>query len=656
MASNIAVFLLSFSTVVFSIAGFRSLEEYSFEWSVTLLAIAGLSWAVGSVLAYFVAPLRQLATRNALVVRWTGTITFALAICTWPWLANETSACALTAVIFLCAGALVPSIISLKTDEEGELRDSYAKSLVGSAAGAMTSAALMGWRGPGALFPIAAAVAFLAPVVEPRLFLKLGAPLSRRWITAPMAVVALGLAFAAPSREPVNPTMLAPALTGFETVFKFRGDRKFDVYGIGAGIARQVALMNPGLTESSVRNFTVSERNGRRRLAGESRRFDLIQVLGPMEPEGNGGQSFEARSEGTLTVEAMHLYFERLKDDGFLQIIGRSTGESAQATLATIGEAWKKSARPDVDLHAVAITGDGGKTLETVIIRMKPFTREERDRLTGLFKVPKNDEGASVLSSTLVSDSSGAVMTDNRLFVGSIKTSSTSTRVITWFGVAFLLALIVWVAMQERRKGVASRWQTASVATYFGGLGMSFAFFFVFFALRAIRAWGVPTIAIGLTLAALFISLAAGATVFAGNTKRRSGVRFQPLASFVLGAMFVYLGDGIVQPLTASASEWISAFVGMSILIPFGLLGGSFLPNAFEEASEKLAPRALSLLWAIYAAGTALGIIIATSTGLENGLDVVFLAGLFCFVWIAIFSGLVRPWNVRKTLPVDPAV
>jgi hypothetical protein len=140
--------------------------------------------------------------------------------------------------------------------------------------------------------------------------------------------------------------------------------------------------------------------------------------------------------------------------------------------------------------------------------------------------------------------------------------------------------------------------------------------------------------------------------LFPGHARRRFGVRIQPLANFVFAALFTYLGAALFEPLVASSSEWVSAFVGMSVLIPFGLLGGSFLPNALEEASEKLAPRVLSLLWAIHVAGAALGVYMALLVSLESGLDVVFLAGLFCFAWVAIFSGLILPWNVRKTTAV----
>lgn len=653
-----------------AIASFKWAGERSFESAVTMLVVAGIAWAVGSVMGYLVPAVRQLLTRNALVVRRSAVGVFAIVTCIWPWISSEALDFALIGITFLCAGLFVPSVMSLKSEEPEQMREAYAKSLIGAAVGSLISVALVECRGVGSLYPLAAFAVLLAPSLEPDLFFA-RAPGRKRWIASGVAVLALVAAVFAPQSPALvldgaekTPTIF----TASETVYQFRPDRKFDVYVLGAGAANLISTLKPGIAASSIKSLTAAEQhpalksisipgveaainsgNGRRKLSAESRRFDLIQILEPIEGIARTEPSFAARAESALTVEALRLYFDRLKDDGFLQVLGRQTGASAQSTLSTIAEAWKKSARRDVDLHAVAVTSDGGKTLETVIVRMAAFSREERERLSDQLQIGKSGG----MTTVLVSDSSGAVLTDNRPFGGAALDPSHLSRTVMWVAVLALIGLIVWVARQERRKGIASRWQTASVATYFGGLGMSFAFFHVFFVLRAIRGWGMPTIATGLVLAVVFGSMAAGALLFAGHPRRRQGVRIQPLANFVFAVMFTYLGAALFEPLTAAGSEWISAFVGMSVLIPFGLLGGAFLPNALEEASEKLAHRVLSLLWAIYAAGTALGIYLALLVSLDNGLDVVFLAGLFCFAWVAIFSGLVRPWSVRKTTPAD---
>lgn len=673
MTSNIAVSLLTVATILFSFGSFLAFlasgqGHESFESAVIGLVLSGLGWALGSVLCYLVPQLRSMSS-VAKGSRLLLTVLFSAMAALWPWVGPGTIGLVVIFVAFFSLGALVPALITLKAEEPEALRDSYAKALIGSALGAALSAAIGSTAGVGALFLFASATALLAPLFEGVLFFKEVS--MRRWFVLPLVAGALGLSFVAPSKwSSAPPTASVGAAPPFaiDAVFQFRKEKKFDVFALGRRSTSQFARLSADSLTASLKSLTVANSqfedesgvmlpagieltihggNGRRRLAGESRRFDMIQILVPTAVEERALPIWEVSSDTMLTVEAFRLYFDRLKDDGFLQIVGPLTGAKAQSTLATMAEAWKKSARPDVDIHAVAVTSDAGKTVHSVILRMKSFTREERDRLGEIL-----DVGTEKNSWILVSDASGAVLSDDRPFVEplfQVQSMRVSSQNVFWIAIVFIFGLIAWVAMQERRKGLASRWQTASVATYFAGLGLSFAFFQTYFVMRAMRGWGMPIIAAALVLSALFVSRAAGATLMAGHPRRRYGVRIQPLVNFVFAVLLTYLGAALFEPLVANGSEWISAFVGMSVLIPFGLLGGSFFPNALEEASEKLAPKVLSLLWALYIAGTALGVFSAIVIGFENGLDVVFLSGLFCFAWVAIFSGLVRPWNVRKT-------
>lgn len=645
MALNMAVLLFSFSTITMAMAAFSRSDEHSFESAVVMLAVAGLAWALGSVMGYLVPAVRQLVTKAALTIRWAAVAAFALAATLWPWGVGDSCGTLLLALSFFSAGLFVPAVIGLKADAPEEMREAYEKSMIGAAIGALMGALISRFCGGNALFAITAVGVLLAPALQPGLFFS-KAPGNRRWASAAFAVLVFGAIWMAPAgSEKKLDTANAAEYVGVESVFQFRPDRKFDVYVLGREAADFASQVRESTRENAIRSWTAHASNGRRKLLDESRRFDLIQVVEPASGANGAGARSAMRAEGVITVEALRLYFDRLKDDGFLQILGRQSGASAQSVLATVAEAWKKSARRDVDLHAVAVMSGAGSDFETVVVRMSAFSRDERERLGEKLQVGKQPG----LATGLVSDSSGAVLTDNRPFGVSAGETGSGGRAVLWGTVVVLLGLIFWVTRQERRKELASRWQTASVATYFGGLGMSFAFFHVFFVLRAMRDWGMPDLAVGFALAAVFGSTAVGAVLLAGHPRRRYGVRIQPLANFVFATLFTYLGAALFEPLTASGSEWVSAFVGVSVLVPFGLLGGAFLPNALEEASEKLAPRVLSLLWAIYAAGTALGVYVALLVSLKNGLDVVFVTGLFCFAWVAIISGLVRPWAVRKT-------
>ncbi|MBL7687636.1 MAG: anti-sigma factor antagonist [Bdellovibrionaceae bacterium] len=369
----------------------------------------------------------------------------------------------------------------------------------------------------------------------------------------------------------------------------------------------------------------------------------MIQVF--LESDSGVGKSME-QTQGLLTVEAFRLYLDHLKQDGILQLVPPVeglNGKRAQAVLATLSEAWKRSGRKDVDLHSLVVGHLSTSEVDVLVVTLKDVLKDERDHLGGFFLVGQNERGW-----VLPSDSSGPVMTDDKPFLKETAPGGFEGWLLGVASAAVLIALTAWVAAKERRKGVASQWQTFSIAIFFGGLGLSFALFSTFFEMRAMRDWGRPELASALVAAALSVFAALGAQLFAGHPKRRFGVRIQPLANFVFAALFAYLAGAVAEPLVASGGEIFSILIGASVLIPYGLLGGPFFPNAMEEAAEKLHPKSMYLLWASFAAGASLGLYVGTSLSASAGFSAVFLAGVFVFAWVAIIGGLVRPFSLRK--------
>lgn len=660
--SNGAVFLFSLATTQFSFAVFKAFEKTSFSDAFGTVLLAAVAWACGAIVAYFI----PLARRQS--PRFGNICVFAVffGMLAWPWVGTSIFGFALHGAILFLSGIMIPTIITMNTAEEGAMRESYGQSLVGAGIGLAIASALLTWAGIVPAFCGAAAAAGLVPSVST----STASTRVIRAISIVFALVALGVTAMtppvyAPTTKPAMSPLIAP-----DVPYRLQSDKHLDTYIIGADVAGDIeSLVSAGIT-SNVRSLTVVEErdddsndeldkrmarfgvpenvqlslelgNGRRRLEAESRRFDLIQILLPSAAK---TEQLSDQAQGTMTTEAFRLYFDRLKNDGILQIVGRGSSSRSQSIMASINEAWKRTARKDVDLHVAAVGADEGRTIEAILVRMKPFQREERDRLGELLGV--SDGGRKWI---LASDVFGSVLSDDRPFLSGASPSGMLNDMLATSAVVLFLGIFAWIGTQERRKGVASRWQALSVAMYFGGLGLSFGFFCVFFMLRATRAWGMPSVAMALTMTSIMVALAVGATRLVGHPKRRYGVRIQPLANFVFAALFSYLAGALMEPFVASGSEWVSVFVGMSMLAPFGLLGGGFLPNALDEAAEKLNPRVLMLLWSLYAIGSCLGIYAATRLGISSGLSVVFLAGLIAFAWVAIVGGLVRPWSVRKT-------
>lgn len=687
MVSNISVLLFSLSTFQMAFGAFRALQAGSFEMGVAGLVSACVIWAIGAVCS------RSWPSDKLRTLRWTtfGIILFATVA--WPWVGNGIAGWALLALAAFASGLVLPLHIKYSDSAPEHMRDAYSKMLLGGGIGGISAALIEALFGTGGIFLFAGAALVLAPFLDPKNFFEADDRrfAKLRFAVLPISAVLLLSVGFAPSNWPLgsegeahgsvataesfgNELVLASPV-GAPTV------RKADLFVSGVDVASHLKLIPHDLLASSVRSITAVEESpryfaaiadftvpegvefqylkgdGRRSLLAENKRYDIIQILTPPNLGGlEFDQSVLASPQGSLTIEAIRLYVDRLKEDGVIHVPRAVHGVWAQSALSTFAEAWKKMARANVNLHILAVgkapaqgTGEPLR-VKTMILRLKPFLREERDSAGTEFKISAEPNGNSWI---LATDGSGTILTDDRPVISGGWARTTFSDLLILVALLGFAAIVFWIVSQERRKEITSRWQTFSVATYFGGLGISFAFFQVFFVMRAMRMWGVPEIAMALAMSAIFISLAAGATIFASHPKRRYGVRIQPLANFVFAVLFTYLASALFEPLVASSPVIIATFIGMSVLLPFGILGGSFFPNALEEASEKLPPRAITLLWAMYALGTGIGIFAGSYVSIAHGLDVAFLAGLFCFAWVAIASGLIRPWTVRKTGKAD---
>lgn len=692
MVSNISVLLFSLSTFQMAFGAFRALQANSFEMGIVGLVSACVLWALGAVGSRSWPPTKLLA------LRWIAFAVILVSTVAWPWVGHGIFGWILLALAALVSGLVLPLHIKYSDSEPELMRDAYAKMLLGGGIGGLSAALIEGLFGTGGIFLFAGAALVLAPFLDPKNFFSIssnGLPKARYGVLPVSAALLLSVGFA-PSNwsgapESDSQQNLAPAESfGSELVLASASGssaaesapvRKADLFVSGVDVASHLKSIPIDILTANVRSITAVEESpghfggiadfavpagvefqyftgdGRRSLLAENRRYDVIQILTPPNLGGPSfAQSVLASPQGSLTIEAIRLYVDRLKEDGVIHVPRAIYGEWAQSALSTFAEAWKKMARANVNLHVLAVgktpTRESGEPLvvNTMILRLKPFLREERDLAGANFKVSDEPNGNAWI---LATDGSGTILTDDRPVIAGGWARTTFSDLLILVALLSFAGIVFWIVSQERRKEVTSRWQTFSVATYFGGLGISFAFFQVFFVLRATRMWGLPDIAMALAMSAVFISLAAGATIFASHPKRRFGVRIQPLANFVFAVLFTYLASALFEPLVASSPVVIATFIGMSVLMPFGILGGSFFPNALEEASEKLPPRAITLLWAMYALGTGIGIYAGTYVSIAYGLDVAFLAGLFCFAWVAIASGLIRPWTVRKTGKAD---
>lgn len=668
MKSHLGVGFIALSTAFFAIALYSVAESVSSDRAFVVAMTMALAWAIGAVMAAVVGKERRHSGR----LQVGGVIVLALAQIAMALVSPiGVTAIGIAAGIGICAGFLLVTMVCshLELRREAEpMREAFVAFLAGKGAGFLFGAimvAIVDAAHRASLFSMSAAL-ILVPLAAGRLS-EAAETRSRavRGIAGGLVFVAL-LLLVSPATTELSTTSGKVEPAGIELVrapYLVRPGRGLHVFLAGmvsaeavkshleAGARGVMAVVNGehlpagyfDLKAGEGVELSVSSGSGRRRIESEARRFDLIQVF--LESESKAGKSME-QTQGLLTVEAFRLYLDHLKQDGMLQLVPPAeglTGKRAQAVLATLSEAWKRSGRKDVDLHSLVVGHLSTSEVDVLIVAFKDVLKDERDHLGGFFRIGQDERGW-----VLPSDSSGPVMTDDKPFLKDTAPGGLEGWLLGAASAAVLVALIAWIAAKERRKGVASQWQTFSIAIFFGGLGLSFALFSTFFEMRAMRDWGRPELASALVAAALSVFAALGAQLFAGHPKRRFGVRIQPLANFVFAALFAYLAGAVAEPLVASGGEIFSILIGASVLIPYGLLGGPFFPNAMEEAAEKLHPKSMYLLWASFAAGASLGLYVGTSLSVSAGFSAVFLAGVFVFAWVAIIGGLVRPFSLRK--------
>ncbi|MBK7891449.1 MAG: hypothetical protein IPJ84_11555 [Bdellovibrionales bacterium] len=668
MKSHLGVGFIALSTAFFAIALYSVAESVSSDRAFVVGMTMALAWAIGAVVASIVG--KDLRHSGRLQV--SGVVVLALAQMVLAFVSPiGLSAIVVTAGVGICAGFLLVTMVCshLELHRQAEpMREAFVAFLGGKGAGFLFGAvmvAIVDAAHRTSLFSISAALV-LVPLAAGRLSEAVETR-SRavRGIAGGLIFVAL-LLLVSPAKTELSTTVEKTEASAVDLVrapYLVRPGRGLHVLLAGMASAEAVkshlesgargvmAVVNGehlpagyfDLKAGEGVELSVSSGSGRRRLESEARRFDLIQVF--LESESKAGKSME-QTQGLLTVEAFRLYLDHLKQDGMLQLVPPAeglTGKRAQAVLATLSEAWKRSGRKDVDLHSLVVGHLSTSEVDVLVVTLKDVLKEERDHLGGFFRVGQNERGW-----VLPSDSSGPVMTDDKPFLKEMAPGGLEGWLLGAASATVLIALIAWITAKERRKGVASQWQTFSIAIFFGGLGLSFALFSTFFEMRAMRDWGRPELASALVVAALSVFSALGAQLFAGHPKRRFGVRIQPLANFVFAALFAYLAGAVAEPLVASGGEIFSILIGASVLIPYGLLGGPFFPNAMEEAAEKLHPKSMYLLWASFAAGASLGLYVGTSLSVSAGFSAVFLAGVFVFAWVAIIGGLVRPFSLRK--------
>jgi len=431
--------------------------------------------------------------------------------------------------------------------------------------------------------------------------------------------------------------------------------------------------------------------DGRSFVRNASQQFDVVQMTLVDTWASTAAGAFALSENSLYTVEAFRQYFEHLKPGGMIAVTRWEFRKPREAlrVISVATEALHQIGMPNPARHFIvvsegALDEDGIPVI--VLAKKSEFTKEEEQAVQLHLLANSNlhalylpsDPGTNQFSDLIASNNPWifaqsypyniAPVTDNApFFFFTLKTSQILQeqglqRGIDWkvnLGVAVLgmVLIISFVAVfgflliplliktTDRRRHKPSR------LLYFVVVGLGYILIEIAFIQRFVLFLGHPTYA--LTVVIFLMLLASGAgSLLSRRWLRNTARAWLPLA-FIILAVLAYV---LVLPAILNALVGLrfvaKLFVSAVLLVPLGLAMGMPFPTGLRAlanypALELAIPdstnneldiddNAVEWAWAMNAASSVLGSVLAMVIAIHFGLNITLAAGAFAYL-LALF-------------------
>ncbi len=423
--------------------------------------------------------------------------------------------------------------------------------------------------------------------------------------------------------------------------------------------------------------------DGRSFVRNSGRLFDVVQMTLVDTWASTAAGAFALSENSLYTVDAFREYFEHLKPDGILAITRWEFHEPREAlrVISVATEALHQLGLANPSQHFIvvaqgALNTDGIPVV--VLAKHSPFTASEEDAvrthlqneptLTALYlpSAPGKNPFSALIASN---DPYGfadkyafnvSPVTDNAPFFfftlkpGLFFGGSESKRGIDWkvnlgvvvLGVVFvisLLAVLSFLVIPLRLRGGPR--QPVRPLLYFIAIGLGYILVEIAFIQRFVLFLGHPTYALTVVVFLLLLSSGGGSMVSRRWLTETSRARV-PLAFLIVTLLLAVWGlpqtllalIGIAFPLKLAVSALLLAPLGFAMGMPFptGLraLGRSRAPDfPASQLGEPADPNdnAVEWAWAMNAASSVLGSVLAIVIALGFGLNATLAAGALAY-------------------------
>ncbi len=421
--------------------------------------------------------------------------------------------------------------------------------------------------------------------------------------------------------------------------------------------------------------------DGRSFIRHSTERYDVVQMTLVDTWAATSAGAFALSENNLYTVEAFREYFEHLKPDGLIAVTRWEFRQPREA-LRVVSQAMAALGRLDVSdstghflIVAEAPLNEDGVPV-TVMAKRSPFTAEEEaavrqhlaayPRMAVLYS-PSGAEKNAFADLIRSGDPAGfarhypfnvAPVTDNDpFFFFTLKTSDVVRRMagkqagIDWkinlgvavlvmllgiSAVAVLLFLIVPLALHR-----GARRPSAWRLLYFVAIGLGYILVEIAFVQRFVLFLGHPTYA--LTVVVFLMLLGSGAGSVVARRWLAEPLRVRRALAIVVGAtlLYVWLLPRMLTALVGLPFP-VKLLLAAAVLLPLGFVMGMPFPTGLRALAGS-GERTIEWAFAMNAAASVLGSVLAVTVAIHYGLGVTLAAGAAAYLVAAMATASWRP-------------
>jgi Spermine/spermidine synthase domain len=425
--------------------------------------------------------------------------------------------------------------------------------------------------------------------------------------------------------------------------------------------------------------------DGRSFIRNASEQYDVVQMTLVDTWASTAAGAFALSENSLYTTQAFREYFEHLKPDGIIAVTRWEFREPREAlrVVSVAMDALRQLGVTDTSRNFVVVSDgelDEDGIPVAVLAKKSAFTPEEEETVTQhlrdypplkLLYAP-SEKGINAFAQLIQTNNPEAFsasyaynvtpVTDNAPFffftlkAGRLLSPHSNSSAMDWkvnlgvavLGMLLLLSLLAVLAFLVLPLLLTSRTkpQTTSSLFYFVAVGLGYIMVEVTFIQRFVLFLGHPTYA--LTVVVFLMLLASGAgSLTCTNWLPDSRRVWLPLTLIVF-ALLVYVGAlPVILERLVGAPFAAKLVISGVLLVPLGFAMGMPFPTGLRAlaAIEHEGPGGNSVewAWAMNAASSVLGSVLAIVIAIQFGLNVTLSCGAAAYLLALLLRGRLRP-------------